>query len=82
MNLRTFNYFIAKHFGIASDRKTYIIPQSIYVADTDYEDDKIVEYENIKGIQIFPINTNWLQQVDISFGEDSVYRSYIKDRIN
>lgn len=75
---RKINYFLAKHFGLVEDHGHYCIPTSWYVYDRDYEDDKINEYDAVRGWQIFPIIKK-VEQFDL--GHCSLYRSYIKERI-
>ncbi len=80
--LRRFNYFLAKHFGIASDRKTYIKAELVYEYDREIDDDRWIIWENVRGTQLYPFNKKWLKKVDISFGECSLYRSYITERLD
>lgn len=91
---RKFAYGIAKHFGIASERMvggtikeakyvkwTLVIPKYIREVDREHDDDRWYIYENVGGTQIFPFNKNFLKQVEISFGWDSLYRDYIRQRV-
>jgi len=91
---RKFAYGIAKHLGIASERKVYgtlkeatrvqwtlVIPKEIYESFREHDDDRWYIYENVKGTQIFPFNKNFLKDVDITFGWDSLYRDYIRQRV-
>lgn len=74
MNFKALNYFLAKYFGIVEYNGSYCIPSTIYVCDRDYEDDKIVEYKAVKGLQIFPV----IKKVEkFNLTHDSIYRSYI-----
>lgn len=78
---RQFNYFLAKHFGIAQDGKTYVLAERTYVYEREMDDDRWYDYEKVVGRQLFPINSKWLTKQHIEFGECSRYRSYITDKI-
>ena len=78
---RKLNYFLAKQFGIASDRKTYIIAKEVYEYDREIDDDRWIIWEKVRGIQLYPFNKSWLHKVDINFGECSLYRSYIREHL-
>lgn len=72
---RKLNYFLAKHFGLVEYNGHYCIPNSIYVYDKEYEDDKINEYEAVRGWQIFPV----IKKVEKFYlTHDSLYRDYIE----
>jgi len=91
---RNICYWLAQHLGIASHimygtrngkRKrvecTFVIPQKIFEYDREHDDDRWYIYEKVGGIQLFPLDRNWLKYKEIEFGWDSLYRSYIRERV-
>lgn len=91
---RNICYWLAKHLGIASHvlphirdgklvkkDRTFIIPKKIYVYDREHDDDRWYEYEKVCGTQLFPFDKNFLKYVEIEFGWDGVYRSYIREKV-
>ena len=91
-----FHYWLAEKLGIASQvtpvinpnkkgliRKdiTCIIPKYTYVSERELDDDRWIEFEKVGGTQIYPVNKNFLQEVEIDFGWDSCYRDIIREKI-
>lgn len=91
---RAICYWIAKHLGIASHlmygqrngktqvlEATFLIPQKIYVYERELDDDRYIDWEKVCGIQLYPFNKNWLKYTETEFGWDSLYREYIRQRV-
>ena len=79
-------YWLAKHLGIASEYNNInglklIIPNKIYTYAREQDDDRWFNYEKVCGTQIYPLDSNWLKYNEIEFGWDSLYRSYIRQRV-
>ena len=79
-------YWLAKHLGIASEYNSInglklIIPNKIYTYAREQDDDRWLDYEKVCGTQIYPLDSNWLKYNEIEFGWDSLYRSYIEQRV-
>ena len=79
-------YWLAKHLGIASEYNSInelklIIPNKIYTYAREQDDDRWFNYEKVCGTQIYPLDSNWLKYNEIEFGWDSLYRSYIRQRV-
>lgn len=70
--------FLAKYFGIAEYNNRLCIANEVYVSDIDREEDNIIEYKSVRGLQIFP----YIKKVDnfpLRYG--SMYRKYIEDKV-
>lgn len=83
---RAICYWLAKHLGIASQYDNFgglklIIPNKIYTYAREHDDDRWYDYERVCGTQIYPFDSNWLRYNEIEFGWDSLYRSYIRERV-
>ena len=79
-------YWLAKHLGIASEYNNInglklIIPNKIYLYSREQDDDRWLDYEKVCGTQIYPFDSNWLKYKEIEFGWDSLYRSYIRQKV-
>lgn len=75
MLFEKFNLFLAKRFGLVEYGGKYCIPSQWYVYDRDVEEDNIIEYEAVDGLQIFPI----IKKVEeMPLCHDGLYRHYIK----
>ena len=79
-------YWLAKHLGIASEYNSInglklIIPNKIYTYAREQDDDRWLDYAKVCGTQIYPLDSNWLKYNEIEFGWDSLYRSYIEQRV-
>ena len=79
-------YWLAKHLGIASEYNSInglnlLIPNKIYTYAREQDDDRWFNYEKVCGTQIYPLDSNWLKYNEIEFGWDSLYRSYIRQRV-
>lgn len=78
---RKITYFLAKHFGIAEYNGVYLKATNKYVYMTEYEDDNIINYENVGGTQLFPFDKNFLKYNEVFFGYCSLYRQYVSRHI-
>ena len=84
--VRTVCYWLAKHLGLASQYDNFnglklIVPNKIYTYERECDDDRWCDYEKVCGTQIYPFDSNWLKYNEIEFGWDSLYRSYIRQRV-
>ena len=84
--VRTVCYWLAKHLGLASQYDNFnglklIVPNKIYTYERERDDDRWCDYEKVCGTQIYPVDSNWLKYNEIEFGWDSLYRSYIRQRV-
>ena len=84
--VKTVCYWLAKHLGLASQYDNFnglklIIPNKIYPYAREQDDDRWFDYEKVCGTQIYPLDSNWLKYNEIEFGWDSLYRSYIRQRV-
>lgn len=77
--------FLASHgitisHDFVKDKDIYILAKKIYVIDRERQaNNKIVEYENVKGLQLFPMDENWLTTIDMLF--NGTNRDLIEKRL-